>query len=230
MQGFVKLVQSKCTIFPDSIHISQNLFYQHRNTRTQNPYKYPLPPCFLPILWHISSAQNTYIKKYICCIRARILVGVCVKLTTLLVPWSSNIGHISLDSLIIGMQKMRVILIVMIVLVVAVTSPAGVDAGRVLTDNIQGSNIETYSMSVYKKTTNSMACWLQMLASGPSPRGRGHWNITGPGFQHKFSMYRFPIFFFFFNYCSSRRFIYIILCITSISINKQPNVDVVFLY
>ena len=66
----------------------------------------------------------------------------------------------------------------MTLFVAAMTSLAGVGAGRVLTDNIniQGSNIETYTiMSImYKKTTNSMACWLQMLASGPSPRGRGH--------------------------------------------------------
>lgn len=65
-------------------------------------------------------------------------------------------------------------MVVMIVFVAAMTSLAGVDAGRVLTDNIQGLNIETYTMSMYKTTTNSMACWLQMLASGPSPRGRGH--------------------------------------------------------
>lgn len=82
-------------------------------------------------------------------------------------------GHISFNSLTIAtvmkVQKMRINLIFMIVLVVAVTSLAGVDAGRVLlTDNIQGSNIKTYTMSVYNKTTNSMA----------------NRNITEPGFPH----------------------------------------------
>lgn len=70
---------------------------------------------------------------------------------------------------------MRAIFVVMILFVAVITSLNGVDAGRVLSVDIQRSNhIETYTLSMYKKTKNSMTSWLQMLASGPSPRGIGH--------------------------------------------------------
>lgn len=73
------------------------------------------------------------------------------------------------------LTTMRPIFIVMIFLVALITSLNGVDAGRVLNVDIQRSNhIDTYTLSIYKKTKNSMTFWLQMLASGPSPRGIGH--------------------------------------------------------
>ncbi|KAF1002469.1 hypothetical protein AG4045_011081 [Apium graveolens] len=70
---------------------------------------------------------------------------------------------------------MRAIFIVTILLVATITSSNVVDAGRVLSVDIQRSNhSETYTLSMYVKTKNSMTSWLQMLASGPSPRGIGH--------------------------------------------------------
>lgn len=47
-----------------------------------------------------------------------------------------------------------------------------VEAGRVLSldINVYINNLEM----VYEKAKITMSCWLQRLASGPSPRGRGH--------------------------------------------------------
>lgn len=53
-------------------------------------------------------------------------------------------------------------------------SQARVDGGRVLMEDFaDSSHLETYP-TMYEKAKNSMACWLGRLASGPSPRGRGH--------------------------------------------------------
>ncbi|WRX21271.1 hypothetical protein QQP08_013758 [Theobroma cacao] len=53
-------------------------------------------------------------------------------------------------------------------------SQAGVEATRVLPEDFaEANNLETYS-SVYEKAKLTMSCWLQRLASGPSPRGPGH--------------------------------------------------------
>ncbi|WOH08020.1 hypothetical protein DCAR_0727456 [Daucus carota subsp. sativus] len=69
---------------------------------------------------------------------------------------------------------MRAIFVV-VILLLAVTSLNGVDAGRVLRVDIQHSNhIETYKLSVYSQTRSCMKCWFQMLPSGPSRRGSGH--------------------------------------------------------
>ncbi|MFQ6645474.1 hypothetical protein Gotur_019094 [Gossypium turneri] len=53
----------------------------------------------------------------------------------------------------------------------AILSHVGVEATRVLAEDFAKANhLETYS-SVYEKAKFTMSCWLERLASGPSPRG-----------------------------------------------------------
>ncbi|CAB4263790.1 unnamed protein product [Prunus armeniaca] len=68
------------------------------------------------------------------------------------------------------------ILIVLVILSVAFLSNHGVEATRVLQEDFAHANhLQThYPPSVYQTAKNTMACWLQILASGPSPRGSGH--------------------------------------------------------
>ncbi|EEF27866.1 conserved hypothetical protein, partial [Ricinus communis] len=55
-----------------------------------------------------------------------------------------------------------------------ILSQVRVEATRVLPEDFASTNhLETYS-SVYEKAKSHMSCWLERLASGPSPRGRGH--------------------------------------------------------
>ncbi|KAG8655406.1 hypothetical protein MANES_04G048673v8 [Manihot esculenta] len=59
-------------------------------------------------------------------------------------------------------------------ILVAVFCQVNVEATRMLLEDFASENhLETYS-SVYEKAKNTMACWLERLASGPSPRGPGH--------------------------------------------------------
>ncbi|KAF2300325.1 hypothetical protein GH714_011973 [Hevea brasiliensis] len=59
-------------------------------------------------------------------------------------------------------------------ILVAVLCQVSVEATRVLPEDFATANhLETYS-SVYEKAKNTMACWLERLSSGPSPRGPGH--------------------------------------------------------
>ncbi|KAF2318937.1 hypothetical protein GH714_011868 [Hevea brasiliensis] len=59
-------------------------------------------------------------------------------------------------------------------ILVAVLCQVSVEATRVLPEDFATANhLETYS-SVYYKAKNTMACWLERLSSGPSPRGPGH--------------------------------------------------------
>ncbi|KAE9608265.1 hypothetical protein Lal_00003450 [Lupinus albus] len=53
-------------------------------------------------------------------------------------------------------------------------SECGVEASRVLSHDFASANyLNTYT-SAYEETKNTMAFWLQRLASGPSPKGPGH--------------------------------------------------------
>ncbi|OIW21777.1 hypothetical protein TanjilG_10800 [Lupinus angustifolius] len=55
-------------------------------------------------------------------------------------------------------------------------SECGVEASRVLSgsqDFARANYLNTYT-SAYEETKNTMAFWLQRLASGPSPKGPGH--------------------------------------------------------
>ncbi|KAI3430204.1 uncharacterized protein J3R85_008228, partial [Psidium guajava] len=41
-------------------------------------------------------------------------------------------------------------------------------------DFARENNLATYSAAAYERARNTMACWLERLASGPSPKGPGH--------------------------------------------------------
>ncbi|KAE8729767.1 hypothetical protein F3Y22_tig00003398pilonHSYRG00152 [Hibiscus syriacus] len=65
-------------------------------------------------------------------------------------------------------------LLIIFAISVAITSHVQVEATRVLSEDFAKANhLETYS-SVYEKAKFTMSCWLERLASGPSPRGPGH--------------------------------------------------------
>ncbi|KAL6342420.1 hypothetical protein AAG906_009093 [Vitis piasezkii] len=61
-------------------------------------------------------------------------------------------------------------LLIIAVMFVAIFSQAQIEATRVLVEDFAGANhLATYP-SVYNKAKYTMACWLERLASGPSPR------------------------------------------------------------
>ncbi|XWS22165.1 hypothetical protein CRYUN_Cryun29cG0011400 [Craigia yunnanensis] len=65
-------------------------------------------------------------------------------------------------------------LLIIFVFSIAILSQVRVEATRVLPEDFtQANHLETYS-SVYEKAKFTMSCWLERLASGPSPRGPGH--------------------------------------------------------
>lgn len=67
-------------------------------------------------------------------------------------------------------------LLIIAVMFVAIFSQAQIEATRVLAEDFAGANhLATYP-SVYNKAKYTMACWLERLASGPSPKGPGHWS------------------------------------------------------
>ncbi|KAL4291659.1 hypothetical protein GQ457_14G001110 [Hibiscus cannabinus] len=62
-------------------------------------------------------------------------------------------------------------LLIIFVISVAISSQVRVEAARVLGEDFAKANhLEAYS-SVYEKAKLTMSCWLERLASGPSPRG-----------------------------------------------------------
>ncbi|KAK8510440.1 hypothetical protein V6N13_100461 [Hibiscus sabdariffa] len=70
-------------------------------------------------------------------------------------------------------RKLTTLLIIFIISV-AISSQVRVEAARVLGEDFAKANhLEAYS-SVYEKAKLTMSCWLERLASGPSPRGPGH--------------------------------------------------------
>ncbi|GMN36226.1 hypothetical protein TIFTF001_005843 [Ficus carica] len=72
-------------------------------------------------------------------------------------------------------QKKSTLLMVVFVVTLVLLSRAGVEASRVMPEDFARANhIQTYSSSVYEKARFTMSCWLERLASGPSPRGPGH--------------------------------------------------------
>ncbi|CAK9148807.1 unnamed protein product [Ilex paraguariensis] len=58
--------------------------------------------------------------------------------------------------------------------VVAITSPVRVEATRVLSEDFGGANHLASYPSMYEHAKETLSCWLERLASGPSPRGPGH--------------------------------------------------------
>ncbi|KAG5560943.1 hypothetical protein RHGRI_004090 [Rhododendron griersonianum] len=64
--------------------------------------------------------------------------------------------------------------LIIFVMLVAVLCHAHVEATRVLPEDFASANqLATYP-SPYERAKLTMACWLERLASGPSPRGPGH--------------------------------------------------------
>ncbi|KAG8655403.1 hypothetical protein MANES_04G045337v8 [Manihot esculenta] len=64
--------------------------------------------------------------------------------------------------------------VLVIFFILAVLRQVRVEATRVLQEDFATANhLENYSL-VYEKAKNTMACWLESLASGPSHKGPGH--------------------------------------------------------
>lgn len=73
---------------------------------------------------------------------------------------------------------MNLVTVVICMAILISHSQSGVEASRALSDYSQdfarANHLKTYTISAYEQTKNTMAFWLQRLASGPSPKGRGH--------------------------------------------------------
>ncbi|OAY37775.1 hypothetical protein MANES_11G128100v8 [Manihot esculenta] len=70
-------------------------------------------------------------------------------------------------------SKATIVLAIFLILV-GVFGQVKVEATRVLPEDFAAANhLESYS-SVYEKAKSAMGCWLERLASGPSPKGPGH--------------------------------------------------------
>ncbi|MBA0613116.1 hypothetical protein Godav_013625 [Gossypium davidsonii] len=70
-------------------------------------------------------------------------------------------------------------LFIILVISLPILSHVVVEGTRVLPEDFAKANhLHTYSSSVYEKAKFTMSCWLQRLASGPSPRGPGHYEPT----------------------------------------------------
>ncbi|KDO45790.1 hypothetical protein CISIN_1g044990mg, partial [Citrus sinensis] len=85
-------------------------------------------------------------------------------------------GNFYLCFTMMNSRKVSTLLIIFVISV-AILSRAGVEATRVLPEDFAKANhLETFTPppSVYEKARYTMAFWLERLASGPSPRGRGH--------------------------------------------------------
>ncbi|KAM1143005.1 hypothetical protein EV1_031637 [Malus domestica] len=73
-------------------------------------------------------------------------------------------------------KSRAIIFVVLMIISVAFLSHSGVEATRMLPaeDFTYSNHLRTDYSSVYRNAKSTMACWIQRLASGPSPRGRGH--------------------------------------------------------
>lgn len=73
--------------------------------------------------------------------------------------------------------KRAITLLMILVVFVAIMSEVDhhAEAARAMPeeDFADANHLAAYS-SVYEKAKYTMSCWLQMLDSGPSPRGPGH--------------------------------------------------------
>ena len=53
-------------------------------------------------------------------------------------------------------------------------SQVRVEATRVLSEDLAGAKHLAAYPSMYEHAKETLSCWLERLASGPSPRGPGH--------------------------------------------------------
>ncbi|CAK9149526.1 unnamed protein product, partial [Ilex paraguariensis] len=58
--------------------------------------------------------------------------------------------------------------------VVAIAGQVRVEAKRILSEDFAGANHLASYPSMYEYAKETLSCWLERLASGPSPRGPGH--------------------------------------------------------
>ncbi|KAF8014092.1 hypothetical protein BT93_H0052 [Corymbia citriodora subsp. variegata] len=66
-------------------------------------------------------------------------------------------------------------LIIVLLVLATVASHFGVEAARALPEDFaRANNLATYSSVAYERARFTMSCWLERLASGPSPKGPGH--------------------------------------------------------
>lgn len=100
-------------------------------------------------------------------------------------------------------------LVVSVVICVAILmshNQNGVEASRVLSEDFGSANhLQTYtssssSSSAYEQAKITMTFWLQRLASGPSPKGRGHWFVIFHFSTMQVVLSFFSLFFFFFHF------------------------------
>lgn len=72
--------------------------------------------------------------------------------------------------------KRGIVLLMILVVFVAIMNHCA-EAARTMPmpeEDFAGANHLAEYSSVYKRAKYTMSCWLQMLDSGPSPRGPGH--------------------------------------------------------
>ncbi|CAA2989111.1 hypothetical protein A4A49_14860 [Olea europaea subsp. europaea] len=65
-------------------------------------------------------------------------------------------------------------LLIILFIVVSVTNEVRVEAARVLSEDISGSNHLATFPAMYENAKFTMSYWLERLPSGPSPKGPGH--------------------------------------------------------
>ncbi|RDY12665.1 hypothetical protein CR513_02478, partial [Mucuna pruriens] len=70
------------------------------------------------------------------------------------------------------------LIIVVMCVTILISQSTRVEAGRVLSHSeefafARANNLQTYTSSAYEHAKNTMAFWMQRLASGPSPKGPG---------------------------------------------------------
>lgn len=70
-------------------------------------------------------------------------------------------------------RKLGVLLIILVISAM-VLSGRGAEAARLVPEDFARTN---HLSSAYESAKNTMSCWFERLASGPSPRGPGHWII-----------------------------------------------------
>lgn len=59
-------------------------------------------------------------------------------------------------------------------IIFVIASEVRVEAARILSEDLSGSNHLATFPAMYEKAKYTMSYWLEKLPSGPSPRGPGH--------------------------------------------------------
>lgn len=70
--------------------------------------------------------------------------------------------------------RASIVLICFVIYVACMSKNIGVEATRMLSDDLPQTGDVVRFPIMYKNARETMSYWLQRLASGPSPRGPGH--------------------------------------------------------